>query len=83
MNGALSEKKREDFLASYTAIRKFEMATDPDHIAQTTALLGRPPTSYEAYVRSVDLPDKISDREPNRSALRTQSQHLADNGAAH
>lgn len=83
VNGALSAKKRDDFLASYTAIRKFEIATDPRHLEQTTALLGRAPTSYEAYVRSLDLSAKISDREPNPAAPRTQSPHLADSGAAH
>jgi len=49
-------KKRDDFLASYAAIRKFEIATDPRHLERTTDLLGRPPTSYEAYVRSIEMP---------------------------
>lgn len=50
---ALSGKKREDFLASYAALRKIALPTRPEEVERTTALIGRPPTSYEAYVRDV------------------------------
>jgi uncharacterized protein YbjT (DUF2867 family) len=47
----LQGKKREDFLATYTVIPKFAFPTDPKQLAQTSALLGRPPRSYADYVR--------------------------------
>jgi uncharacterized protein YbjT (DUF2867 family) len=47
---ALDGRKREDFLASFAALRTFELATDPKQLAQTELLLGRAPTPYRAYV---------------------------------
>ncbi len=47
---ALAGRKREDFLATYAVIRRFTLATRAQEVARTTALLGRPPTSYAAYV---------------------------------
>jgi uncharacterized protein YbjT (DUF2867 family) len=48
---ALQGKKRDDFLATYAVLRRFALPTDPAQLAATTALLGRPPTRYAAYVR--------------------------------
>jgi uncharacterized protein YbjT (DUF2867 family) len=48
---ALDGKKRDDFLATYAVLTRFALPTDPAQLAATTALLGRPPTSYAAYVR--------------------------------
>lgn len=47
----LRAKKRDDFLASYAAIRKLSLPTTATDLARTTALLGRAPTSYAEYVR--------------------------------
>jgi uncharacterized protein YbjT (DUF2867 family) len=47
----LRGKKRDDFLASYAAIRKLSLPTPERDLARTTALLGRAPTSYATYVR--------------------------------
>jgi uncharacterized protein YbjT (DUF2867 family) len=49
----LEGKKRDDFTRSYEALSQFALPTEPRALAQTTALLGRPPTSYESYVREV------------------------------
>jgi len=48
---ALDAKKRADFLATYTVIPKFELATRTGELAATTALLGRAPTAYADFVR--------------------------------
>ena len=53
LENKLEGKKRADFIASYSAIRRYELPTSDEQVARTTALLGRPPTSYEAYVRDV------------------------------
>jgi uncharacterized protein YbjT (DUF2867 family) len=47
----LRGKKLEDTVASFGALARFRIATDPRALAATTALLGRPPRSYEAYAR--------------------------------
>lgn len=47
----LEGKKREDLLASYRLLGRIELPTDPRAVAATTALLGRAPRTYEAYVR--------------------------------
>jgi len=47
----LHGKKREDFIASYAAIRKLALPTLEKDLARTRALLGRAPTSYATYVR--------------------------------
>lgn len=56
---ALDEKKRDDFLKTYRVLRAFALPTDPKQLAATTSLLGRAPTSYEAYVRSVAASWKV------------------------
>lgn len=43
-------KKLSDFRASYALFAKLNLPTSARDLAQTTALLGRPPTSYAAYV---------------------------------
>jgi uncharacterized protein YbjT (DUF2867 family) len=50
---SLRGRKREDFIASFGVLRRFEVATDPRALAQTTMLLGREPTSYRSYVARV------------------------------
>ena len=44
-------KKLEDFSASYAAIKKITLPTPERELAQTMALLGRPPTPYADFVR--------------------------------
>ncbi|NVB83659.1 MAG: hypothetical protein HOV81_35120, partial [Kofleriaceae bacterium] len=44
-------KKQTDFLASFRALARLAVPTDPRPVAATTELLGRPPRSYDAYVR--------------------------------
>lgn len=44
-------KKTQDLLSSYAAISRLELPTSPKDLARTTALLGRPPTSYSEYVQ--------------------------------
>jgi uncharacterized protein YbjT (DUF2867 family) len=51
VRATLTGKKRDDFLASYTALSKIELPTRAVELARTTRLLGRPPTSYREYVR--------------------------------
>lgn len=48
-----SSRKREDFVASFGALRHFELATEPRALEVTTSLLGRAPTSYRTYVTRV------------------------------
>lgn len=48
---AMDGKKRDDFRATYQALRHFELKTDAKLLARTTALLGRAPTSYARYVK--------------------------------
>lgn len=48
---ALQGKKRADFIATYAVLRRFALPTEARMLAQTTALLGRAPTPYRAYVR--------------------------------
>jgi uncharacterized protein YbjT (DUF2867 family) len=48
---AASGKKSRDLMSSYAAIRKMELPTSKKDLARTTALLGRPPTAYAAYVQ--------------------------------
>jgi uncharacterized protein YbjT (DUF2867 family) len=50
LSRALDGKKRADFAATYAVLRDFELKTDAKLLARTTTLLGRAPTSYEAYV---------------------------------
>lgn len=47
----LGRKKRDDFAASYGALRKLALPTGAKELARTTELLGRPPTDYATYVR--------------------------------
>lgn len=49
---ALDAKKRDDFIATYALLRRFALVATPEDIARTTALIGRPPTPYAAYVRA-------------------------------
>ncbi|HET9932293.1 MAG TPA: NAD(P)H-binding protein [Polyangiaceae bacterium] len=49
--GKLSGKKRQDFTASYSAIRRYELPTSQAELARTAALIEREPTPYAAYVR--------------------------------
>jgi uncharacterized protein YbjT (DUF2867 family) len=51
----LGAKKLDDFVASYTVIRKFTLPTRAAELAQTTELLGRPPTPYAEYAREMTL----------------------------
>lgn len=46
-------KKLGDFRASYMLLRSLTVPTNPAEVAQTTALLGRPPISYAQYVGDV------------------------------
>jgi uncharacterized protein YbjT (DUF2867 family) len=79
---ALTGKKRDDFLASYAAIRKLAIPTAERDLARTTALLGRPPTSYESYVRTLDLGGRANEEERSRPAPRTPLAQCADSEAA-
>ncbi len=47
----LDGKKRADFVATYGLLTKLAIPTSADDVARTTALLGREPTPYGAYVR--------------------------------
>jgi hypothetical protein len=58
----LHERKREDFLASFEALRRYELATDPAALAATTRLLARPPTDYRAYVTGLARRDDLRGR---------------------
>ena len=49
---ARDAKKRDDFIATYAVLRRFALPTAPEEVARTTALIGRPPTPYSAYVRA-------------------------------
>jgi len=44
-------KKVTDVISSYAAIRNIALPTSPKDLLRTTELLGRPPTSYEDFVR--------------------------------
>jgi uncharacterized protein YbjT (DUF2867 family) len=46
-------KKQADFRATYELLRKIAVPTKAADVARTTALLGRPPRGYEAYVREL------------------------------
>ncbi|MDB4938894.1 MAG: Oxidoreductase [Labilithrix sp.] len=50
---SVTGRKHDDFVASFGALRRFEVPTNPKELAATTALLGRAPTSYRAYVEHV------------------------------
>lgn len=50
---ALKGKKREDFLASYRVLARFEMKTLARDLERTEALLGRAPIAYASYVAEV------------------------------
>jgi len=54
----LSDKKRTDFLASYAAIRQFELLTNPLEVARTEELIGHAPRSYASYVK--DQADRLA-----------------------
>lgn len=58
----LRAKKREDFMASYAAIRKLSLPTAANELTRTTALLGRAPTSYAAYVRDTSAAWSAAER---------------------
>jgi uncharacterized protein YbjT (DUF2867 family) len=60
----LEGKKLADFLASYAAIRRYELPTSAEDVAKTVALLGREPTSYEAYVRDVVKELRANEPQP-------------------
>jgi uncharacterized protein YbjT (DUF2867 family) len=47
----LAPKKRDDFLQTYDVLRGFELKTKRRDVERTEALIGRPPTPYEQYVR--------------------------------
>lgn len=53
LHRALDAKKRDDFIRSYALLANFAVPTEARSLAQTSALLGRPPTSYESYVCDV------------------------------
>jgi uncharacterized protein YbjT (DUF2867 family) len=52
---SLPQKKREDFLKTYDVLRGFELKTKRRDVERTEALIGRPPTTYEQYVRETAL----------------------------
>lgn len=47
----LSGQKREDWLKTYASLAKMAGPPSPAELARTTALLGRAPRGYRAYVR--------------------------------
>jgi nucleoside-diphosphate-sugar epimerase len=47
----VSGRKLDDIVASYRALGRISLPTDPREVAATERLLGRPPRTYEAYVR--------------------------------
>ncbi len=47
----LTGRKLADWLGSFRFLQKRSLATNPEHLASTTRLLGRPPHSYETYVQ--------------------------------
>lgn len=63
-------RKHEDFVASFRALRRFELATDPRALAKTTELLGRPPLGYRAYVERLEatMPATTASAAPDRRA---------------
>lgn len=63
----LRGKKREDFAASYGALRKLALPTGAKELARTTELLGRPPTDYATYVR--DTASRFRAKEPLDTAV--------------
>lgn len=60
VNARVSGKKREDFLASYTALSQIELPTRREDLLRTSALLGRPPTSYRDYVGDVSSAEQAA-----------------------
>lgn len=71
MRQRLQGKKLEDILASYRLLRRVDLPTAPRDVAVTTSLLGRPPRSYEAYVR-----DQTT-REVRSARSRAEATHDA------
>lgn len=51
----LAGKKRADFLSTFRALARLQVATDPRQVAATTELLGRAPRSYDEYVRDATV----------------------------
>lgn len=64
LEAKLEGKKRADFIASYSAIRRYELPTTREQLARTVALLGREPTSYETYVRDLVTQLRATRLEP-------------------
>lgn len=53
LRGEFEGRKLDDILATYRMLKKVAVPTSPKHLASTTALLGRAPTTYAAYVGRV------------------------------
>lgn len=49
----MHDREREDFKKTYKIFGRMRVAAKPAEIERCTALLGRPPHSYESYVASV------------------------------
>jgi uncharacterized protein YbjT (DUF2867 family) len=53
INRELAGHKRDDFTRTYRKLPKFGGSVNEAHLARTTELLGRAPSSYRDYVRSL------------------------------
>ena len=49
----LEGHKRDDFLATFRLLSGFGVPTEPAEVEATAKLLGRPPRTYETYVRDM------------------------------